>query len=50
MDNPISWLVLTVLVILGIIYLWNLAMKEKRENDRLNDRFFWDLEHGYRDR
>ena len=50
MDNPISWIVLTVLVVLGLLYLFNAAMEEKRENDRLNEKFFWELEHGYRKR
>ena len=50
MDNPISWIVLTVLVVLGLIYLFNVAMEEKRKNDRLNEEFFWELEHGYRKR
>jgi len=50
MDNPISW---GILVILAIVFAFWFASKcedEISRNQRENDNYFWEVEHGYREK
>ena len=50
MDNPISWGVLLILAIcLALWFAWK-CEQELSQNKKENDDFFWELEHGYRER
>ena len=45
MDNPISWAVLLVLVIVGIMWFVTKCEDELSQNRIENDNFFWEKEH-----
>lgn len=47
-DNPISWGILLILAILAAIWFWKKCEGEIAQNQRKNDEFFWEHEHGYR--
>ena len=50
MDNPISWGVLVIVAICAAIWFWKKCEEEISRNQRENDNFFWELDHGYRER
>lgn len=49
-DNPISWGILFVLVILTAIWFWKKCEEEIAQNRRENENYFWEVEHGYREK
>ena len=50
MDNPISWGILTILIIVLLIWFTKKSEDEISRNQRENDYYFWEIEHGYREK
>lgn len=48
MDNPISWGILLIVAICLAVWFAQKGYSELSRNERENDDFFWEIEHGYR--
>ena len=50
MDNPISWGILVILVICLIFWFTWKCEQEISQNQKESEKYFWEVEHGYRER
>ena len=50
MDNPISWGILVILAIILLIWFIKKCEDEISRNQRENENYFWEVEHGYREK
>lgn len=50
MDNPISWGILSFLAVVFAIWFASKCEREISRNKKKNENYFWEVEHGYREK